>query len=146
VRLPMIPAGGAVDRGATPADRSERAGRALSILLVEDHGDTAEMMAGVLELRGHHVLRAGDVAAALQMAARGRFDLLISDLGLPDGSGLDLMRQLRVRGHMFPGIALSGYGQERDLEQSRAAGFQVHLVKPVDAEHLLKVVDKVVGT
>jgi CheY-like chemotaxis protein len=88
------------------------------------------------------VHKAGDVEAALDMAAEHSFDLLISDLGLPDGSGVDLMRELRSRGHAFPAIALSGYGQEKDLAQSRSAGFQAHLVKPVDIDDLLKAVDR----
>ena len=78
-----------------------------------------------------HVETAGDVATALELAGRHPFDLLISDLGLPDGSGHDLMRELRSRGHTFPGIALSGYGQEEDILRSREAGFAAHLTKPV---------------
>ncbi len=115
------------------------------MLLVEDHGDTAEMMKRMLELQGHEVCTAGDLATALQVAGEGRFDLLISDLGLPDGSGLDLIRELRARGNLIPGIALSGYGQEQDLQQSRETGFAAHLVKPVDMERLLVAIDKVLS-
>ena len=102
-------------------------------------------MVSLLEIFGHHVQRAGDVAAALAIAEKGDFDLLISDLGLPDGSGLDLMRQLRARGLRWPAVALSGYGQEKDLEQSRSAGFQLHLVKPVDISRLMEAIDAVVA-
>jgi CheY-like chemotaxis protein len=102
-------------------------------------------MADVLEMSGHQVQRAGDVAAALDIAAQASFDVLISDLGLPDRSGLDLMRDLRRRGHTWPAIAISGYGQEKDLEQSREAGFAMHLVKPIDADHLLEAIDKVIA-
>ena len=102
------------------------------MLLVEDHGDTAETMAAVLELAGYEVATAGDVATALDLLDRQQFDLLLSDLGLPGRSGLDLMRELRARGDALPGIALSGYGMESDIEQSRAVGFLAHLVKPVE--------------
>jgi DNA-binding response OmpR family regulator len=145
VRLPVVSAGAATEPAAEPPAADVQAGRKLSILLVEDHGDTAETMVSLLEIFGHQVQRAGDVAAALNIAARGDFDLLISDLGLPDGSGLDLMRKLRSRGLLWPAIALSGYGQEKDLEQSRSAGFQVHLVKPVDISRLMEVIDGVAG-
>jgi DNA-binding response OmpR family regulator len=145
VRLPVVAADTATPTTAVPSDRSRRGGRGISILLVEDHGDTAQLMADVLELSGHQVHRAGDVAAALDIAAQGSFDVLISDLGLPDRSGLDLMRDLRQRGHTWPGIAISGYGHERDLEQSRNAGFAMHLVKPIDADHLLEAIEKVIA-
>ena len=76
----------------------------LRVLLVEDHPITAKVMQNVLA-NGHTVQWAGDVATALELAGQQEFDLLMSDLGLPDGSGHDLMRQLRERGHKFPGIA-----------------------------------------
>jgi two-component system CheB/CheR fusion protein len=145
VRLPIIGAG--LSAGATAASlhRSERFAPALDILLVEDHGDTIAMMVDVLEASGHRVQTAGDVAAALDITGRRRFDLVISDLGLPDRSGLDLMRMLRARGETLPAIALSGYGQEKDREQSRAAGFQMHLVKPIDGDQLIEAIAKVIS-
>jgi two-component system CheB/CheR fusion protein len=124
------------------AGAAQPAGRNLRILLVEDHGDTARIMKTVLTRQGHEVHLAGDVATALSAAQqRGRasgegFDLLISDLGLPDGSGHDLMRALRAAGLTFPGIALSGYGQEQDVQDSHAAGFAEHLTKPASLTQL----------
>lgn len=118
----------------TPAPPPPHAVRRLHILLVEDHGVTAKMMRMVLTAEGHAVETAGDVATALEVADQENFDLLISDLGLPDGSGHDLMRQLRKRGHTLPGIALSGYGQEEDIQRSRDAGFVAHLTKPASRE------------
>ena len=75
------------------------------------------MMRMVLSAEGHTVEMAGDVATALRLAGRQPFDLLLSDLGLPDGSGHDLMRGLRLQGHTFPGVALSGYGQDEDIQR-----------------------------
>jgi len=103
----------------------------LHILLVEDHADTAEAMADLLSLMGHRVATAGTVAEALATAGRERFDLVVSDLGLPDGSGLDVMSELSRR-YNLPGIALSGYGMEEDVRRSHEAGFSRHLTKPVN--------------
>jgi two-component system CheB/CheR fusion protein len=103
----------------------------LRILLVEDHADTAEAMADLLSFMGHRITTAGSVSEALsKVRAADGFDLVISDLGLPDGSGLDLMRELSTR-HGLHGIALSGYGMEEDVRQSLEAGFRRHLTKPV---------------
>ncbi len=113
--------------------RSEPA--SLRLLLVEDHGDTAEVMADLLRSLGHEVTVAGTVAEALKKAnALESLDLVISDLGLPDGSGLDVMRELAARG--IRGIALSGYGMEEDVQRSREAGFEIHLTKPVSLQAL----------
>jgi two-component system CheB/CheR fusion protein len=122
---------------AAPSAASLPAGDALRILLVEDHADTAAAMADLLELIGHRVTVAASVAAGLAAAAgaAGGFDLVLSDIGLPDGSGLDLMREL-VRLYGLPGVALSGYGMEDDLRKSREAGFALHLTKPVTLQTL----------
>jgi CheY-like chemotaxis protein len=70
---------------------------------------------------------------------------LVSDIGLPDGSGDDLIRQLREKGHKFLSIALSGYGTEQDVARSRAAGFQVHLTKPVSPQDLQATIDSLLA-
>jgi PAS domain S-box-containing protein len=122
----------------------------LHILLVEDHVDTAEAMAALLEMLGHRITTAGTVEAALTTASAlqagpGRaIDLLISDLGLPDGSGLELMRELSRR-YGLKGIALSGYGMEEDLRRSREAGFEKHLIKPITLESLQAVIRDVMA-
>jgi two-component system CheB/CheR fusion protein len=116
--------------------------QSLRILLVEDHGDTIEMLRTILELEGHEVRTAADVASALELADHAEFDLLMSDLGLPDGSGLDLVRELRRRGLTLPAIALSGYGQDTDIAHSRAAGFSEHLVKPAEPAVMLRTIGK----
>ena len=147
VRLPLLPAGAAV-LPAPPTSKTPAAAAApssLRILLVEDHDDTAQVMRRVLSAQGHEVQIAGDVATALRLAGEQSFNLLISDLGLPDGSGLDLMRALRAKGNNLPGIALSGYGQEKDIEASREAGFVIHLVKPVNLAKLKEEIAKAVG-
>jgi CheY-like chemotaxis protein len=113
-----------------------RTSSVLRILLVEDHADTLRSMSRLLNGPTCHVCGAASMAEALRLADRQPFDLVISDLGLPDASGLDLMRELQRRYHL-PGIAVSGYGMETDIHQSRAAGFVQHLVKPVEVKALL---------
>jgi PAS domain S-box-containing protein len=105
----------------------------LRILLVEDNLDTLRVMERLLKRKGHDVTAADGVVAARRIAEGREFDLLISDLGLADGSGLDLIRTLAAsRPAPIPGIALSGYGMDEDVRRSREAGFLEHLVKPVD--------------
>jgi two-component system CheB/CheR fusion protein len=139
VRLPLCTPVCRPERPAA-APRRQPAARPLRVLLVEDHGVTAKMMRWVLTEEGHEVKTAGDVAAALELAEQDAFDLLLSDLGLPDGSGHDLLRQLRERGHEFPAIALSGYGQEEDIRRSHDAGFTAHLTKPASRERVIEAV------
>jgi signal transduction histidine kinase/CheY-like chemotaxis protein len=138
VQLPMStePLEASAHKGVPAFD-----GRARRILLVEDSGDTALMMKMLLEAFGYEVETAGDVSQALQAIDSTTFDLLISDLGLPDRSGIDLMQELRRRRHPLKGIALSGYGQEEDMRRSKDAGFAVHLVKPVDADLLMETIE-----
>mgnify|MGYP001030198528 FL=1 len=110
-------------------------GQGRRVLLVEDHRDTRQMLQRYLQAAGFEVLIAGSVAAALKVAAEQPFDVLVSDIGLPDASGFDLMRQVRCR-KPVPGIAISGYGMEADIRNSHDAGFFAHLTKPVDPKHL----------
>jgi signal transduction histidine kinase/ActR/RegA family two-component response regulator len=115
------------------------------ILLVDDHVDSVRPIQLFLEAIGYQVTTAESVEAALRTAAQEEFDLLVSDIGLPDGSGEDLLRLLREKGHDFPSIALSGYGMEEDIARSRAAGFQVHLVKPVLPHILRTAIDQLIA-
>ncbi|MGB7158621.1 MAG: ATP-binding protein, partial [Tepidisphaeraceae bacterium] len=105
--------------------------RPLQILLVEDHLDTSRVLTRLLSGSGYHVRTADTVRAARAAADAEPVDLVVSDLGLPDGTGFELMRQLTERHHL-KGIALSGFGTEQDVQQSRDAGFARHLTKPVD--------------
>ena len=113
----------------------EESGRSLRILLLEDHVDTNESLTLLLELRGYSVTSALNVTTAMEIAAREEFDLLLSDLGLPDGSPGDVMKKVAEQNGTV-GIALSGFGMEKDFETSRGFGFSHHLVKPVDVARL----------
>ncbi|HEV7301763.1 MAG TPA: response regulator [Tepidisphaeraceae bacterium] len=116
-----------------------------SVLLVEDHPDTARAMGRILKMWGCNVQIADTVAGALQVADAKGFDVIISDIGLPDGSGFDLIRQLLTR-RPVKGIALSGFGMEEDLRLSKEAGFAEHLVKPVNLQQLEAAVKRAIAS
>ncbi len=127
----------------TPTLAGHHIGR--KVLLVDDHEDTCLGMKMLLERRGYSVQAVHSVAGALEVSGKEKFDLLISDLGLPDASGFELIKQLRARGNTVPGIALSGFGMESDIERSREAGFTNHLIKPVNVERLDELLKQMMG-
>ncbi|HEY1793319.1 MAG TPA: response regulator [Opitutaceae bacterium] len=125
-KLPDEPTG----HDTRPAD-----GRKRRVLLVEDHQPTSAALTTLLIRRSYDVTAAGCIADARAAAGAEKFDLLISDLGLPDGDACALMSELRgVDG--LVGIALSGYGRDEDIKRTREAGFAGHLTKPVSADDL----------
>ncbi len=160
VRLPVAAAPGDLDEtgvwfsrprpAAAPAAASAEPDRFLHILLVEDHEDTAGAMTELLRLMGHEVTVAASLAAARAAAGAAQngagrpLDLVVSDLGLPDGSGQDLMREL-AQAYGLRGIALSGYGMEEDVRRSHEAGFLCHLTKPVDLQTLKAAIQQAAG-
>lgn len=107
----------------------------LHILLVEDHEPTRSSLTQLLLRRRHKVFAAATVNEARAIAETEKLDVLISDIGLPDGNGVDLMKELGSRGNL-KGIALTGYGMEHDIAKSQSAGFLAHLTKPVRIESL----------
>ena len=129
--------------GAVARTQGER-----HILLVEDDEDTAETLAELLRSEGFQISVATSIASALRQDV-GKVDLVLSDIGLGDGSGLDLMRRLRAKKDV-PGIVLSGYATEADILASRQAGFSAHLVKPISIDNLVAAIHRtqapVVGT
>jgi two-component system CheB/CheR fusion protein len=114
----------------------------LSILVVEDHRDTVVAMSRLLTYFGHRVQVAESLASALKLASENDFDLIISDIGLPDGTGLDLLSQL-PHNRKAPAIALSGFGMDEDIQRSRDAGFEEHLTKPIDVVRLQAAINRV---
>ena len=106
------------------------------ILLVEDHSVTAEVLQRILSARGHRVSAASSASAALRLVESEDFDLLICDIGLPDASGLDVVRAARKRDPGIAAIAVTGFGTEEDIAASKAAGFDAHLTKPINIQRL----------
>ncbi len=149
VRLPLAAAPSApAPAPPPPAEPSadDVPPRPLRILLVEDHPDGAEMLASLLGHWGHRVEAVADGAQALDALAAGRPDLVLMDLGLPGMDGYEVARRIRegygdARGPFL--IALTGYGQEEARRKSSEAGFDLHLVKPVDPEELRRVLSRV---
>ena len=119
-----------------PLPRAAPAVERLAVLLVEDHGDSAEALAALLGLTGCDVTVAGSVEGALA-AVSAEHRVLISDLALPDGSGRELLKKLRAQGRDLAAIALSGFGSDEDVKRSLDSGFREHLTKPVDMEKLI---------
>jgi len=105
------------------------------ILVVEDHDDTLRSMRMLLKRLGYEVLAAENVADALRIADGQHFDILLSDIGLPDGSGLELLKAIRAKRDV-KAVALSGFGMDEDIERSQQAGFADHLTKPVSIDRL----------
>ena len=108
----------------------------LRILLVEDHADTLKALRRYLVSSGFAVITADTVRAATNLLDAQPFDILVSDIDLPDGTGHDIMRQIKQRRLDIPGIALTGFGTEYDIQTSQQAGFAAHLTKPVDVRRL----------
>jgi PAS domain S-box-containing protein len=108
----------------------------LRILLVEDHEPTRNALAGLLSRRNHKVAMAVSSREALALVGENNFDLIISDIGLPDGSGYELFKKLRKQSPSIKGIALTGYGTEHDRKRSEDSGFKAHLTKPVRIQAL----------
>ncbi|MBA3650535.1 MAG: response regulator [Chthoniobacterales bacterium] len=120
--------------------------RSLRLLVVEDHEATLAVLTRLLTRSGHHLTSATSVRDGLAAAEMEPFDAVISDLGLPDGTGFELMEKLRAA-HGLRGIALSGYGMDEDLRRSQAAGFAAHLTKPIDFTQLERALeDLMAGT
>src|SRR5688572_285126 len=120
----------------SPAPTYQAAGQQRrTILVVDDHRDTLRSMQLLLTRLGYQVLAAENMTEALRIADEEEFDILLSDIGLPDGSGLELIRHIRKTRNV-PALALSGFGMDEDLQRSRDAGFSDHLIKPVSLDRL----------
>jgi len=139
LRFDPLRAGIARTHASAPASSGEPEQRVVRILLVEDDPSTLRVMARWLVGLGHQVSTASGVKDALELSERQTFDLLISDIGLPDGCGWDVMRELKRR-QQLRGIALSGFGMDDDIRRSREAGFDQHMTKPVSTEWLEKAI------
>jgi CheY-like chemotaxis protein len=121
-----------------------KSSKSLCILIADDHEDSLAALSRLLEMNGYTVHTARTAAEAKDLAASSRCDLFIGDVGLPDQSGLDLMRELRER-HGLVGIAVSGYAGKDDVADALAAGFEKHLAKPVTFSDLLAAIEELTG-
>jgi PAS domain S-box-containing protein len=143
VTLPLLrgaTSNAGVDRTPPRANGSQptpsSSSRPITILLVEDHEPTRTAVAKLLTRRHYEVKLAATAEEARRLFSRENFDLVISDIGLPDGNGYELMQEMRQRNEAVRGIALTGYGMDQDIAKSEASGFAAHLIKPVRVESL----------
>jgi PAS domain S-box-containing protein len=144
VELPSVPPSAVgksqlVDPGE---GKQRRTHQKVRILVVDDDPDTVKMLASMLTADGHHLGVAHNLKEAVDLI-REPWDIVVSDLGLPDGSGLDVARRFRRVSSKPRLIALSGYGSDGDLKASREAGFELHIVKPIDLAQLRRLIDHV---
>lgn len=116
----------------------------LRILVIEDHQNSAEVMSMYLGMNGHRVETAQTAESGFELARKRDFDLVISDLVLPDQSGVDFLRRLR-KIRTTPAIAITGYGRADDIARAADAGFAAHFVKPVDLEALCTEITRIVA-
>jgi len=128
----------AVDGSDTPVRRNTQQ---ISILLVEDHEDSAEVMSRLLRSKGYSVETCATVTEALNFVSERKFNLLLSDIGLPDGTGIDLIREIRQHSSL-PAIALTGFGMDQDVQRYKESGFDAHLTKPVNFQKLEMIINQ----
>jgi PAS domain S-box-containing protein len=135
----------ALPQGSAAIGLNHRVGRKTSnpkrILLVEDHQDTRRTLSRLLTHFGHNVVTADNVEGAMNIIASDNIDVVLCDIGLPDGSGYEVAAQTRANGHI-KAIALTGFGTEADVQRSKEAGFDFHLVKPINLQELQTVLDQ----
>ncbi len=139
---PPTPRSADVSPATGEVSHTSRTDRAIDLLLVDDNEDTLYSLTRLLSVRGYRVHPAADMTTAIEIASALEFDVLISDIELPDGSGHELMWKLRTT-RAISGIAVSGFGAPTDIEQSRAAGFAIHLTKPIDFRQLEDAIERV---
>jgi len=147
LRLPLAPAGERPEELAplAPAGPSRAALAGVRVLLVEDHRDTAELLRAVLGRHGAGVRVAASLAEALAMLAELEFDVLVSDIGMPDGTGYDLVKRMRAQAHAvgrppMPAVALTAFAGGEDRDRALAAGFQHHAAKPIEPGVLVETI------
>ena len=134
----------------SPIPKAPTSPRGARVLIVEDHEGVAKACRHLLMAHGHFVVCVPGVGAAVQVTERTTFDVVISDLSLPDGNGIELLSRLRTRftrvsaDGRLPAIAISGSVYQEDVARTLEGGFVAHLAKPFDEESLVGAVTKVV--
>ncbi|MEY2531696.1 MAG: hypothetical protein QOI96_1781 [Verrucomicrobiota bacterium] len=131
-----------VGRSRVPARHPHKPTKSLRILLVEDHGDTRRTLSRLLSYFGHDISVADCTRSALEIVDSKKFDVVLSDIGLPDGTGYDVISTAK-RKQALKGVALTGYGTDADIQRGKEAGFDFHLTKPVDFHELRSILNQV---
>jgi PAS domain S-box-containing protein len=140
VTLDAVPEG--AEKTGMDSHAPKKPAKSLRILLVEDHGDTRHTLSRLLTHFGHQISVADNTQNALEIVASQQFDLVLCDIGLPDGTGYDVITEAK-RKQALKAVALTGFGTDEDIRRGKEAGFDFHLVKPVDFHELRSVLDQV---
>ena len=140
-----VPASSSSAASAASSDSASQSGSAHHVLFVENHKPTRTALTTLLRRQGYEVTVAECVTEAVRLAREHTFDVLVSDLGLPDGDGCMLLRELRKRQPKLAGIVVSGHGLDSDIERTRSAGFAEHLTKPVSVDALKQAFVRLLG-
>src|SRR2546429_7356796 len=125
-----------------PTEALPPRGRSLRILVVEDHADTLRVLARLLDHFGHEISVADGAQSALEIVEAKEFDVVLSDIALPDGSGYEVISQAK-RKRPVMGVALTGFDKKEDIQRGKEAGFDFHLTKPVDFHELRSILGQV---
>ena len=122
--------------------RDSYSGKSLRILVVEDHSETLQALSRLLSHFGHDVSVADGARSAQSILDSKEFDVVLSDIGLPDGTGYEVISQVK-RKQPIKAVAITGFGTDEDVRRGKEAGFDFHLVKPIDFHELRSVLDQV---
>jgi len=131
-----------VEKSGVNSQAPQKQTKSLRILLVEDHGDTRQTLSRLLTHFGHQISVADNTQSALAIVQSQQFDVVLSDIGLPDGTGYDVISQVK-RKQPIKAVAITGFGTDEDVRRGKQAGFDFHLVKPIDFHELRTVLDQV---
>ena len=131
-----------VEKSGVDSQTPRKPVKPLRILLVEDHGDTRQTLSRLLSHFGHQISVADNTKSALEIVQSQKFDVVLSDIGLPDGSGYEVIAQAK-RKQPIKAVAITGFGTNEDVRRGKEAGFDFHLVKPIDFHELRTVLDQV---
>jgi PAS domain S-box-containing protein len=131
-----------VEKSGVNSEAPQKQAKSLRILLVEDHGDTRQTLSRLLTHFGHQISVADNTQSALAIVQSQKFDVVLSDIGLPDGTGYEVISQVK-RKQPIKAVAITGFGTDEDVRRGKEAGFDFHLVKPIDFHELRSVLDQV---
>jgi PAS domain S-box-containing protein len=131
-----------IEKSGVDLQAQKKPGKSLRILLVEDHRDTRHALSRLLTHFGHQISVADNTQRALETMASQKFDVVLCDIGLPDGSGYEVVSQAKQK-HPVKAVAITGFGTDEDVRRGKEAGFDFHLVKPIDFHELRTVLDQV---
>jgi len=130
------------EKSGVDSQTPRKPAKSLRILLIEDHSDTRQTLSRLLTHFGHQISVADNTQSALEIVQSQKFDVVLSDIGLPDGSGYDVISQVK-RKQPVKAVAITGFGTDEDVRRGKEAGFDFHLIKPIDVHELRNVLDQV---